>query len=133
VTSQSDGGSGRALPGPLHAANEGLAFVLELLALAGLAWWGARTGSGVAASVLLGVGTPLLAAVIWGLFAAPRARIRLPMAAILAVKAIVFGGAAVAVYAIGQHGLAIAFAVIALVNTTLAAIDRAARMRAPAA
>jgi hypothetical protein len=37
---------GRALPGPWHAANEGLAFLLELEALAGLAWWGADTGSG---------------------------------------------------------------------------------------
>jgi hypothetical protein len=121
------GSAGRALPGPWHAANEGLAFLLELEALAGLAWWGVDTGSGLAARILLGVGTPLLAAVIWGLFAAPRARIQLPMAGVLAVKAIVYGGAAVAVYSLGQHGLAIAMAAIVLANTTIAAIDRAAR------
>ena len=56
----------RALPGPLHAANEGLAFLLELVMLAALAWWGATIGAGVAARVALGVGAPLAAAVLWG-------------------------------------------------------------------
>jgi hypothetical protein len=128
TASQPPPGAARALPGPLHAANEGLAFLLELEALAGLAWWGVDTGGGLAAKILLGVGTPLLAAVIWGLFAAPRARIRLPMAGVLAVKAIVYGGAAVAVYSLGQRGLAVACAAIVLASTTIAAIDRDARM-----
>lgn len=123
----------RALPAPLHAVNEALAFLLELMMAAGLAWWGAQAGGGLAARILLGAGTPLLAALIWGLFAAPRARVRFPMAGVLIVKAIVFGGTAVAVYALGQHGLAIAFAAVALVNAAIAAVDRNARMRAPAA
>ena len=32
--------SGHSLPRPLHVANEMLAFVLEVMMLAGLAWWG---------------------------------------------------------------------------------------------
>jgi hypothetical protein len=114
----------RTLPPGLHAVNEGLAFGLELLALGGLAWWGADTGRGLAAKILLGAGAPVLAAVLWGLFAAPRARFQVPLAAVLAVKVIVFGLAAAAGYAIGRHGLAIAFAIVVLINTALATIDR---------
>jgi len=120
----------RALPGPLHGANEALAFLLELVMLATLAWWGVKTGTSVAARVLLGAGAPLAAAVVWGLFAAPRARIRLPMAGVLAVKVLAFGAAAAAIYAVGQHWLGICFAVVALLNTSIAAADRNAAMRA---
>lgn len=124
-------GPGRALPQPLHGINEGLAFLLELGMLAGLAWWGAAAVSGLAASIALAIAIPALAAIIWGLLAAPRARIRLPTAGVLAVKTVVFGGAAGAVYSLGQHALAVTFAVLALANTTIAAMDRTARSRIP--
>jgi hypothetical protein len=39
-------------------------------------------------------------------------------------------GAAVALYALGRHGLGIGFAVISLLNTALATIDRRALMHA---
>jgi hypothetical protein len=61
-----------ALPPPLHAVNEALAFVLELILLAALAWWGAGTWHGLAEHVLLSVGAPLLAVLVWDLIAAPR-------------------------------------------------------------
>ena len=117
---------GFALPQPLHAVNEGLAFLLELLMVAGLAWWGSQAVSGLAGRIAMAVVTPALAIVIWALFAAPRARIRLPVAGVLAVKAVVFAGAAVAVYATGWHAAAIAFAIVAAVNTAIAALDREA-------
>jgi hypothetical protein len=58
--------TGRTLPAPLHAANEGLAFLLELLMLAGLAWWGSQAVSAIAGRIALAILTPLLAVVIWG-------------------------------------------------------------------
>jgi hypothetical protein len=58
------------LPGPLHAANEAVAFFLELAAIAALAWWGWSV------SFVLGLALPGMAIVLWGLFAAPRARFR---------------------------------------------------------
>jgi hypothetical protein len=122
----------RSLPPGLHAVNEGLAFLLELLALGGLAWWGAEAGVGLAARILLGAGAPVLAAVAWGLFAAPRARFQVPLAAVLLVKVLVFGAATAGVYAIGPHGLAIAFGAVVLVNTALATIDRDALKNQPA-
>ena len=120
--------TGRTLPPPLHVANEGLAFLLELVMLAGLAWWGSQAVSGIAGRIALAILTPLLAVIIWALLAAPRARIRLPLPGVLAVKAVVFAGAAVAGYSMGQHALAIGFAVVATVNTAVAAVDRQALM-----
>jgi hypothetical protein len=119
----------RALPSALHVANEGLAFLLEVAALAALAWWGATRGASKAAGVLLGIGAPLAAAVVWGLFASPRAKIRLPLAGVIAVKALVFGCASAATYALGLPGLATSFAAIALINTVIATLDRDAAMR----
>ncbi|NUR26935.1 MAG: YrdB family protein [Catenulispora sp.] len=112
------------LPKPLHVANEALAFLLELAALVLLAVWGFRTGSTTAGHVLLGLGAPALMVVVWGAFAAPRARFQLPMAGVLAVKAVVFGAATAAGYAAGWHVLAVVFGVVAVVNTVVAALDR---------
>jgi hypothetical protein len=59
-----------------HWANLALAFLLELCALGALGYWGVRTGDGLVAKVALGLGAPFCAAVLWGLFAAPRAPCR---------------------------------------------------------
>jgi hypothetical protein len=99
---------------------------LELAMLAGLAWWGSQAVAGLAGRIALAVLTPALAVVIWGLFASPRPRVQLPMAGVLAVKTVVFGGATVAVYSMGWHVLAIVFAIVAAVNMTVAAFDRQA-------
>ncbi|MGP9022637.1 YrdB family protein [Streptomyces sp. BR1] len=116
------------LPRPLHVLNEGSAFLLELCALAALAWWGYRTGGNTAVSLLLAVAAPGAAAVVWGLFAAPKARIPVPLAGVLTVKALVFAAAVAGLYTVGHHTLAIAFAAVALLNTTVATLDRRARM-----
>jgi hypothetical protein len=112
--------------GPLHLVNEGLAFVMELLALAALAWWGASTGDGLFVHLLLGIGTPLVAAVAWGVFASPKARAKLPLAGILAVKALVFGAALFGLDLLGHRTLAILFGVVAAANTIVATLDREA-------
>lgn len=116
------------IPRWLHAANEALAFLIELAALAALGWWGSSTGHSSARHLVLGIGAPLAAVVLWGLYAAPRAVVKLPLSGVLLVKAVVFGGAALALWGLGQAGLAISFAVVALVNTMLATADRQALM-----
>ncbi|GAA4604696.1 hypothetical protein GCM10023195_16020 [Actinoallomurus liliacearum] len=117
------------VPRPLHVVNEGLAFALEIAALAVLAWWGADVGDGVVLSVLLGVGVPLVTAVVWGLFAAPKARVRLPLAGVLLVKVLVFGAATAALYALDHGALALVGAVIVVANLVLATLDRNALVR----
>ncbi len=52
-------------PRAAASANLALRFVLELAALAALAYWGFHTGHSLLGDVALGVGAPLLAAVIW--------------------------------------------------------------------
>src|SRR5688572_14136982 len=55
---------------PLTIANAGLALVLEIGLIAALCFWGLRTGDGALMKVLLGVGAPVLAGTVWGLFLA---------------------------------------------------------------
>ncbi|HSP71736.1 MAG TPA: DUF2568 domain-containing protein [Gaiellaceae bacterium] len=74
----------------MNAALLALRFLLELAALAALAWWGA--GVHVAVAVL----APLAFAVLWGLFVAPKARIELPLAARRAVELALWAAAATA-------------------------------------
>jgi hypothetical protein len=114
---------------PLHLVNEGLAFLIELLALAALAWWGAEVGSGLFVHLLLGIGTPLVAAVIWGVFASPKATVKLPFAGVLGVKALVFGAALFSLDLLGHRTLAILFGVVAAANTIVATLDREATFR----
>jgi Protein of unknown function (DUF2568) len=101
-----------------HWANLALAFLLELCALAALGYWGVRVGGGPVTKVALGLGAPLLAAILWGLFAAPRAPVSVPLVG-LGVKLLVFGSAALALYATGHRVLAIAFAGLVVVNSVL--------------
>ncbi|MEV6330474.1 YrdB family protein [Streptomyces sp. NPDC051909] len=116
------------LPTPLHVLNEGLAFLLEPAALAVLAWWGWASADPVALRLLLAVAAPAAAAVLWGLFAAPRARVPVPLPAVLAVKALVFGAATLALVASDRPAWGIAFGAVAVVNTALATADRRAAM-----
>ncbi|WP_330295887.1 DUF2568 domain-containing protein [Streptomyces sp. NBC_00503] len=115
------------LPPALRAfflANEGLAFFLELAALGALAWWGFTRDIGRVGSIALAVAAPLAAAVLWGLFAAPKARYAVPLAAQLGVKVLVFGAAALALLALGQRSLSLWFTVVVVVNTVLATYYR---------
>ena len=101
-----------------HWANLALAFLLELCALAALGYWGVWVGGGPLSKTALGIGAPLFAAILWGLFAAPRAPMSVPLVG-LGVKVIVFGSAVAALYSAGHRGHAIAFAVLVLVNGVL--------------
>jgi uncharacterized membrane protein len=73
--------------------NAVLALVLELVALAVLAWGGYRLAGGGVVGVVLAVVLPVVAALLWGRFAAPRAR-RTSPGRRLAVQLLVLGGAA---------------------------------------
>lgn len=116
----------------MRLVNEGLAFVLELAALAALAYWG-FTAEGVAAKIVLGVGAPVVAAVVWGLFAAPRATVALPLPGVLLVKAIVFGAAVAALAVRGDAVPAIVFAVLVVANTAYVTVVRRPRYPGPSA
>ena len=98
--------------------NLALAFFLELCALGSLGYWGVETGGGLPAKALLGVGAPLVAAVLWGMFAAPRAPVSTPVLKI-GTQLAVFGSAALALYATGHGLLALIFVLVTVVNGVL--------------
>lgn len=103
----------------MKAANLVLRFFLELGALAALAYSGFHAGSSEAIHWLLGIGLPLLAAIVWGLFIAPRRRYDVPDAVWVLLQVLIFGGAVAALFASDQPTLAVVFAALLLVNATL--------------
>ncbi len=52
----------------IKGVNLALRFLLELCALGALDYWGFETGGGAVAKILLGIGTPLVAAVNYANF-----------------------------------------------------------------
>jgi hypothetical protein len=108
----------------LFLVNDVLAFFVEVWALGILVYWGIAVGDGAVAQAGLAVGAVLAAAVLWGLFAAPRARFKIPLAGQLAVKAVVFGAAAAALFGTGHPVHGTVFAIVVVLNTALATLGR---------
>ena len=103
----------------IKGANLALRFLLELCALIALGYWGLKTGSGAIAKVALGIGVPLFVAIVWGVFVAPRAPVELPGVLVLLLQVLVFGSAAAGIAATGHRTLALAFAVVVVINAIL--------------
>lgn len=102
----------------MKALNLVLRFALELCMLAALAAWGFSLSS-VFGQIALGIGTPVAAAALWGLFVAPKAARRLADPWRLAVELVLFGCAAGALAATGRSALAAAFLVVVLAQEVL--------------
>lgn len=109
---------------PFYLLNEGLAFLLELFTLGALGWWGFHVTGNVIGSLLLGLGSPAAAAVLWGMFAAPKARFTIPLPGVLLVKTLVFTACTAALYDLGDHARAEGFAVVAILNTVVITLGR---------
>ena len=92
-----------------------IAFLLELCALVALGYFGFSQFE-PPLSVVVGLGLPLAAAVLWGLFRAPRRAIKTPFWGRIAVEVLVMGGAVVALALADQPVLAAVFGVVALVT-----------------
>jgi hypothetical protein len=56
------------------------------------------------------------AAVVWGLFCSPKARVPLPLPVVLVVQAVVLGAAAAALLALGRPGWAAVFVVLVVAS-----------------
>ena len=103
----------------LQYANLALRFLLELCALAALGVWGFQTDRGLLVKLGLGIGAPVLAALVWGTFIAPRAAVSVPVPVWLLLQLVIFGLAAAAL-AVGDHPrLALALVVAVLLNGVL--------------
>src|SRR5215204_4204032 len=67
----------------------------------------------------LGIGAPLVAAVIWGLFVAPRASIVVPSAVRLVIEVAIFGLATLGLVAAGRPHLALALGIAYVLDRVL--------------
>ncbi len=102
--------------------NLALAFLFELCALAALAFWGFHAGQELPVKIALGIGAPVLAALVWGAFAAPRAMLQVPAVLRYLVMLLVFGSAIAALVLAGQSLLAWIFAGLVVANRLLIAL-----------
>jgi len=102
--------------------NLALRFLLELCSLAALGYWGFKTGEGGLLKVLLGIGAPMFAAIVWGLFVSPKAAYEIGQFGRLLVEFAVFGAAAWALYISGQTRLCLIFIGAAVVSRLLLVI-----------
>ncbi len=103
----------------IKAGNLGLRFLLELCLLAALGYWGFHTARGVIGKIAVGIGVPLVVAILWGVFLAPASSMRLEGPLYMVLEVIIFGGAAAALYATGHPALAWALVLVAVINRVL--------------
>lgn len=106
----------------MRATNEALRFLLELTVLTVLGFWGWSVGVTTPSKWILAISAPVTAAVVWGLWVAPRARLRLEDPYRFAVELLVFGAAVAALAAMGRTDLGIILGSVVVANLTLLSV-----------
>jgi hypothetical protein len=100
----------------VRSANLGLRVLLELAAIAAVAWWGWG-----AQGWWLGLLAAAALIVVWGTFIAPKRRVQVPPAVWWALQVVVFGAAALALGAAWSVVAGVVFALVVAVHLGLAA------------
>lgn len=108
----------------LKWANLGLRFLLELGLLAAFGYWGFKIGGSTLTRFGLGLGAPLLAALLWGIFLAPASARRLAEPGRLLAEVVIFGAAAAALVSAGRSTVAWIFGILVVLNKILMLIWR---------
>ena len=99
--------------------NDILRFFLELFAFVSLGIWGFLAFPLPWPGLLVGIGAPLLAILVWALFVSPKAVFRIDVFGKALVEIAVFSAAAIGWWMLGQPVVAIVFAVVAAVSGIL--------------
>lgn len=103
----------------LYGINLTLRFLLEMAALAALAYFGFQFEGEAWQRIALGVGGPLLFLALWGTYIAPRAPRRLPDPPKAILEGVLFVASAAALYLAGVRGFAVLFGLLAAGNLAL--------------
>lgn len=104
---------------PKIGPNDVLRFFLELFAFVSLGIWGFTAFPLPWPGVLIGLGAPALAILLWALFLSPKAVLRIDPFGQALVEIGVFSAAAIAWWLMGQPVVAIVFAIVAAVSGIL--------------
>ena len=109
----------------IHPANLGLRFILEMLALFAMGWWGYALCN-CEMRYVWAVGVPLAAALVWGIFAVPgdpsrsgKTVVKTPGWMRLILELSVFGFGVFAFYDRGYPYIALIFSVLVLLHYLL--------------
>ena len=103
----------------VQSANLLLRFLLELSALGALGYWGFHSTTGLLGRLALGIGAPLVAAVIWAIFVSPNASVPLSTPGWLLVQGGVFGAAMVGLMSSGRTSTALVLGLLVTINGAL--------------
>lgn len=90
-------------------------FLLEIGGMVVFSYWGYHINAGVAVKIIMAVAIPLVIAILWGLFLAPKASLPIisyPIRTVL--KLVVFVVASAALYTIGRIALGALFLILSL-------------------
>ena len=97
-------------------ANLLLALLLELGVLAALAYWGFVTGATLSVKIVLGIGAPIVAVIVWAIWGAPRSPHRLQGMTYWFLRIAFDAIAAIALFVANQHTCGAIFALIAKIG-----------------
>ncbi len=103
----------------LQTINLGIRFALELCLLAALGYWGFSLDGGWWLRLVAGLGAPLLAAVVWGFWVAPKATHLLADPWRFGLEIVLFALGAGALILAGRPSLGAALFIIFLINRLL--------------
>lgn len=106
------------LRAPLTAVDI-LAFACELFAFFTLAFWG-FAGWLFPWNIVLGLGLPIVAILLWALFVSPRAVLRVHPFIRAVVELLVYASATIAWWDMGQAWVGLIFAVVAVTTGVIA-------------
>ena len=104
---------------PKIGPNDVLRFFLELFAFVTLGIWGFVSFPLPWPGVLVGLGAPALAILLWALFNSPKAVFKVDLFGQALVEIAVFSAAAIAWWMMGQPVVAVVFAVVAAISGIL--------------
>ncbi len=80
----------------MKSVNDAIRFLVELAALAAVAYWGFREHSSWALKLVFGLGGVVAITAVWGAWMAPRSERRAPELARALIEILIFGSAAAA-------------------------------------
>jgi len=103
----------------LKMLNLAVRFLLELCMYAAVGYWGFKAQSSWVLKILFGIGLPVLMAVLWGTFLAPKATRPLSGASFLILELILFSSGAIALFASGKPTLGWIYIIVLAVNKIL--------------
>ena len=103
----------------LKMLNLAIRFLLELCMYVAVGYWGFKSQSIWVLKILFGIGLPVLMAVLWGTFLAPKATRPLSGASFLILELILFSSGAIALFASGKSTLGWVYIIILAVNKIL--------------